>query len=1235
MSSSGIDGVPVQDGLQSGQVLDHRYDVKELVGRGGMGTVFRVRDWDWNVDLAVKVPARHLISDWVAKERFLLEAQTWIELGVHPNIVQCWFVREYEGSPLVFMDYLSAGSLKEWRDAGKVSPGNWENILDLMIQAASGLAYAHEQGLVHRDVKPANLLMREDGRLCVTDFGLVKVTALETSGPSGADLERILKDLESQGIDEESLTLTRTGTMLGTPEYGAPEQWMAAGNVGIHADIYGLGIIIYELCAGRRPFDDGVKKVSAAIMLGEHLMTPPPDPRKFRPDIPEPLAQLCLRCLAKDPLQRPTSMLELREELTRIYQSVSGRAYPRPSPKAGTQRADALNNKAVSFWNLGFGQRAFDAWREAAKLDGLHPETVYNRTIVQWRQGQIDDAEVLRRLTQVKANHPHLGTYLGYFLLERGDAQSAEQEIRQALVNPLAARQGTAWRALGDACMYLEQYAPALEAYQQALRRMPDDRQAAARLEMARQNQRQLDRVLFPRASPHLLLEKRSAVTAVALSSEGDQAAHWAGDTLEFWNTQDGTVIWTWRADSGASAPTRLSIERGWVLSLASAHGRCWSRSTGQLLFEVEGRKRILAVHARLGWALVGGEALEQVKLPGGEVLQALAGHSKPITTAALSSDGRLAVTGSGDRSVRLWNLEDGRCLHNLEGHTDLVESVVLSSDCSLAFSGSRDKTVRIWQVSTGDCLYVLQHAQEVRRVRLSADGYHLLVASWPLGEKDQLDVWEVATGQRIFTRAGGHWLCPFSTGPWALVASKTARPAPLTLWEIPSGRQLCAFSESPSEITDLALSRDNRWALSGCHDGSLRLWEVDWSSRVGEFSLVVNRTHDHDEVESNQQLFLKNLESAQKHWNAGEAATAYARLREARNLPGYARDPGALALNASMLKRLARRGVQAVWQLRSFAANGSVNALKMWADGQFALSASGKFLYLWELSSGSCVRGFTGHTDVATSVALSQETALSSSLDGTVRLWSLASGECLETYRINEPVLHLGVSTSGLFLAATAEKLTLARVARPDPLLNLEVSGLSCLAVSRDGRLAVTGSAEPESLQLWRLPAGSSSRPWRAPKAQPDCLGDGSATAVALSGDGRFALVGDSQGWLRLFDLEEGWCRSAWQAHQASVRSVRLSHDGKVAFSSAAESPAICWEVISGRRWESLEGPHEALAVTPEGRFMLTAGADRVLRFWELDWELNPDKEASPLADTWKKSTVLDMIGGLFRRRS
>ncbi|MBT9587047.1 protein kinase [bacterium] len=1243
MISAGSPPEKSPDRLVPGQILDNKYAVKELVGRGGMGTVYRVRDWDWNVDLAVKVPAHHVISDWVAKERFVLEAQTWIELGVHPNIVQCWFVREYEGHPLVFMDYLPAGSLKEWKADGRVKPGHWEQILDLMIQACAGLGYAHELGLIHRDVKPANLLMREDGRLCVTDFGLVKVTQLEESiSRQNPDWERLLREVESRGREDSlisSLTLTGTGTLLGTPEYGAPEQWMAAGSVGATADVYALGGVLYELCTGRRPFDDGVKRVSTAVMLGDHLMTPAPDPRQFRPDVPARLAELSLRCLEKDPLQRPATMAEVRAQLEDLYHHIAGRPYPRPAPKAGAQRADALNNKAVSLWYLGFSQKAFEAWREASKLDGLHPETVYNRTMIQWRQGQIKDEEVMRRLIQVKSAYPHLGLYLGYYYLDLGSPKLAEQEILEALAYPLTARHGSAWRALGDARMYLEDYEPAAHAYRQALQRIPEDREAQSRLEMAQLGQRQRQRILFPRVTPHQKFDRKGPIQCVGLSSDGLSAVSWVEDTLELWNTQDGSTQWVWRGDRGAGSPARLSIETDWVLSLDSPRGRCWSRHTGQLLLELEDRKRFLAVLGQPGWALIGGETLEQVELPGGSPLQALQGHIRPITCAALGSDGKLGISGSGDRTARLWDLEQGLCLHVLEGHTDLIETVLLSPDGALAFSGSRDKTVRIWQVATGDCLFVLPHEQEVRRMRLSRDGRYVLVGSWSLGGKDQLDCWEVATGQRLYGGPGGHWICAYQGGPWALIASRVARPGPLRLWDVPTGRILCNYSDHPGEVTALSLSRDERWALSGCSDGGLRLWEVDWGARASEFSLVVNRTSDHNQVESTQQRFLDHLNRSHQLCLGDDPAGAYRCLTLARSLPGYTRDPAALDLNADLLQSLSRRRIQAVWQIRSFASQGPVGTLQLSTDGRLAVSSSGRVLYLWELSSGSCLRGFTGHADAVTAIALSQgdQLAASVSLDGSLRLWNLKSGECLQVFKFNQPLVAVCIDQHGHILAASREHFYRCQSGVPQPLFSGPAGPLDCLVQSRNGRLALTASNEPNSLTLWKLPACQPFRPWRGRQGHPDALGDGSATSLALSGDGRFALVSDGLGWLRIFDIEDGTCKIHWQAHHQPIDSVALSHDGRVAMSASKDGTVGCWDVVSGQNWESLHSPGAAgtLAVSPDARFVLTAGADRMLRLWELDWELNPEKQASSLIEAWKKSTVLDKLGTFFRKRS
>lgn len=1236
MTSSSESSRPVSQAgdLAVGEILYEKYEIKALVGRGGMGTVYRVRDWDWNVDLAVKVPSHALISDWVAKERFILEAQTWIELGVHPNIVQCWFVREHEGLPLVFMDYLPHGSLKEYRKGGQVRPGDWERILDLVIQACAGLGYAHEQGLVHRDVKPANLMMR-DGQLCVTDFGLVKLTQLDETSTDKPDWQKLIREMEARHGEESllsGLTLTGSGMLLGTPEYGAPEQWHGTAKVGKQADIYALGGILYELCAGRRPFDDGVKKASPAMMLGDHLMTPPPDPRRFYADIPAALVELALQCLAKQPDDRPGSMLEMRERLEKLYRDLLGKPYPRPAPRAGTQRADALNNKAVSLWNLGFGQKAFDAWREASKLDGLHPETVYNRSMIQWSQGQIDDGELLSKLNQIKSAAPHLGTYLAYYHLHRGSPQEAEAELKQALEHPLAARHGTAWRALGDARMYQERYGEAAEAYTQALQRMPDDREARSRLDMAQQQQRQRERVLFPRAQPRLNLERRGPIASLALSTDGTLAVHWCEHSLEAWNTADGSTAWVWHDESGGSAPVRLVIEGDWVLSLDSPHGRCWSRATGQLLVELHDRKRFLATHQ--SWALVGGETLEQVELPGRAVLQRLSGHSKSISCAAISRDGGVAITGSGDRTVRVWDLRAGSCLQVLEGHSDLVESVALTPDGSTVLSGGRDKTVRVWHVATGDCLFVLHHGQDVRRIRISSDGRFAAVGSWNLGEKDQLDVWEVATGQRLFSRPGGHWLSLFQSGPWALSASKVIRPGVLSLWELPSGRLLRSFAEHPAEVSAFALSRDERWALTGSSDGSLRLWEVDWAARVGQFSLVVNRTSDHGQLESTHELFQQHIDRARQQYMAGDAATALKSLAEARAVPGYTRDPGALLLNSRLMQRFARQSLRSVWQLRSFSSSGPVSGVCLSSDGAHALSASGKVLYLWELASGSCVRGFTGHADQIKGLALDGQMAVSVSSDGTVRRWNLDSGECLSVVKLETPLLAVSVAR-GLVLAAG--KHTLFGLSGEERVFTCATAGIQCLAASSDGRVAVSGAEGPDTLVLWKSPPGAAwreTRPWRADPG----AGARSATAVAVSSDGRYVVCGDLHGYLRIFDLEDGSCKAHWAAHDQAVAGLCLSQDARVAVSAGLDGGLAIWEVATGRCYDRLSGASEPfLALSEEGRFLLSSGSDRVLRLWELDWELNVSQEARSLSESWKKAGVLERLGlsGFFRRRS
>jgi serine/threonine protein kinase len=165
-----------------GDVILDLYEVTDILGEGGMGKVYKVHHRNWNIDLAVKSPKPEILSKAGARDNFIREAETWVNLGLHPHTVSCYYVRRLGDIPRVFAEYVEGGSLKDWISSGKIYEGGpkkaLERILDVAIQFAWGLHYAHEQGLVHQDVKPANVMMTNDGTAKVTDFGLAKARAM-------------------------------------------------------------------------------------------------------------------------------------------------------------------------------------------------------------------------------------------------------------------------------------------------------------------------------------------------------------------------------------------------------------------------------------------------------------------------------------------------------------------------------------------------------------------------------------------------------------------------------------------------------------------------------------------------------------------------------------------------------------------------------------------------------------------------------------------------------------------------------------------------------------------------------------------------------------------------------------------------------------------------------------------------------------------------------------------------
>jgi serine/threonine protein kinase len=258
-------------------LAEGRYRVDRTLGHGGMATVYLAHDEQLRRPVAVKVLAEHIAGDEGLRRRFLREARLAARLS-HPNIVQVYDAGETDGQPFLVMEYVPGRTLA---GCGKLSP---QETVQLILQACAGLQHAHEAGLVHRDVKPGNLLLREDGVLKVTDFGIAQAAG--------------------------STRLTQVGTILGTAAYLAPEQ--AAGEeVTAAADIYSLGAVLYELLTGRPPFEfDSLAELGAKQRSG--VITPV---RDLEPSVPEPVEAAVMHALAREPRFRPASAAELAQEL--------------------------------------------------------------------------------------------------------------------------------------------------------------------------------------------------------------------------------------------------------------------------------------------------------------------------------------------------------------------------------------------------------------------------------------------------------------------------------------------------------------------------------------------------------------------------------------------------------------------------------------------------------------------------------------------------------------------------------------------------------------------------------------------------------------------------------------------------------------------------------------------------------------------------------------------------------
>jgi serine/threonine protein kinase/WD40 repeat protein len=1193
----------------TGEVIDGILEVGDILGKGGMGVVYEVFHREWNRTLAMKIPL-HLGGGNFDMRRWIREAHTWIDLGLHPRVVSCWFVRQWRDVPALFLDLYSGGSLKEKLESRSHPPQSveeWAEALVWLIHACEGLHHAHQMGLIHRDIKPANLMFDAEGGLAVTDFGLGK--AFNKSDEVDSKADPSAEQLREKFAGQDDHSLTRTGVMTGTPHFAPPEQWMQK-QVGPQADIYALGVVAYQALTGRHPFEPPGERWDLGRLVTAHLMGEIVAPQSFNAGVPERLSEVIASCLAKKPADRPESLYDLREVLVGAYRDRTGEDYPFGMPQPLSQRADALNNKAVSLWSIGLRKEATQAWAEADRLERNHLEVTYNRMVTSWLTGRRKPSEVEAAIREMAASSSRGGSALGQFLLARGEFPLAVEYLVDSLQSPALKDDGTLWRALGEAAEAVGDRQLAEEAYGKALALIPTDSATKKSLDAVTSGQMELAEGLVAKG---YFREHGHLIEWTALESGRGLAMVYA-DRLVISDLKGQELA---RADLPSMNVVTKIESRGHHLLVIGAH------EAQMLTFALAEGKLQLQSSKRWAHDVIGFIDAERV-LTGATTLRVrsradeseqgalMVGHEKQVLCHLYLRQGGRLITGGADRVLRIWNLADAQCLVEGRGHQDFIQQLAIARQDQLLITGDASGMVCFWLMPKLERLQKLQFHGGIVGLAVSGSGQQevLLVVY-----KEDKGAYRTAVVlldrmQVMFDEPGR--LVNWSPG-FALWDAKG-----FSAHSLPDCVEWRHLSVSDSPIERCLSSPIGEELLFWTENQEMIRWRLP--SQVPEPpALPLVRANTLSEVQQARLQFATLMEKAWASFRAEDWGSAYWDLSRARLVEGYAREPETLDFLSRLAQKLSRRELREMWRVRELVPPGQDKPRRLVIDehGRWAATTSGPLIRLWDLRNGICVRGMTGHRDEVVQLAFweSEDTTgaapllFSFSADRSVRLWNTSTGECMQTLLAGSgpAIVTVGLCQETRFYAFVDRggRLLTGRYSERRPLaleslaMYKSIELPDSVTVGRNGCWLIV--AEDRGSKVFRL-----AEPNSVPKLEMEL----NYRLTLLPAGGRHMIGSTDSGGLELYDLQDRKVLTRFPREGAPIVAMACSSDGGILATVDSQDVLQLWLIESFHCvMERPAGePVRKLVFSGNGRYLASLSQKGTLTVWEMEWQLDPD---------------------------